>query len=297
VEILSRRLLLIANPAARRAPRLLRRARAAFDAAKVGYEVLLTERPGHAAELAAMARGRYDAVFTLGGDGTAMEVVGALANTGVPVGILPGGTGNLVARSLGVPLRLDRAVPALLDGDVARVDLGLVNGVRRFAFTVGVGVDARMISETPPALKRRFGIAAYVVSAGKAVFQGRSFAVRVSADGEWVERRAVAVMVANFGSVLDELFTLGPGIRQDDGRLDLCVFSPGSLFDAVRLAWRLVRKDFRPHPQLLYRAGREFRIECTPEQIVQADGEVLGVTPFDVRVEPLAAVLLVPRES
>lgn len=226
-----------------------------------------------------------------------MEVIGALAGTGVPVGILPGGTGNLVARSLGIPLALDNAVPALIRGDVARVDLGVVNGSRRFAFTAGVGIDARMIHETRPELKRRFGIVAYLVSAVKAVVQRRNFAVRVTADGEVIERPAVALMVANFGAVLNELIVLGPGIRQDDGRLDLCVFSPGSFRDAVRLAWRLFRKDFRPHPQLLYRAGREFRIECTPHQIVQADGEVLGVTPFDVRVEPLAATLLVPRAA
>lgn len=295
MEILTGPVLLIANPAARRVDRLLRVARAAFDRAGVAHDVALTERTGHAAELALARQAGYHALFTLGGDGTAMEVVGALANSGVPVGILPGGTGNLVARSLGIPLALDRAVPALLHGDRARVDLGVVNGSRRFAFTVGVGIDARMIHETPPELKRRFGIAAYVASAVRAVVQRQSFAVRVTVDGEVVERRAVAVMVANFGAVLNELIVLGPGIRQDDGRLDLCVFSPGTFIDAGRLAWRLFRKDFRPHPQLLYRAGREFRIECTPHQIVQADGEVLGETPFEVRVEPLAATLLVPR--
>jgi diacylglycerol kinase family enzyme len=202
-----------------------------------------------------------------------------------------------VARSLGIPLRIGSAVPALLRGDVARVDLGVVNGARRFAFTVGVGVDARMIHETPPELKRRFGIAAYTIVAARAAVQRRAFTVAVSVDGERIERTAAAVMVANFGSVLNQLLVLGPGIRHDDGRLDLCVFSPGSFADAARLAWRLLRKDFRPHPQLLYRSGREFRIECSPEQIVQADGEVLGNTPIDVRVEPLAATLLIPRAS
>jgi diacylglycerol kinase family enzyme len=75
----------------------------------------------------------------------------------------------------------------------------------------------------------------------------------------------------------------------------LCVFSPSTLADALRIMWRLVRKDFRPDPCMLYRPGRHFRVETTPPRVVQADGEVLGLTPFEVVVEPLAALLLVPR--
>ncbi len=153
-----------------------------------------------------------------------------------------------------------------------------------------------MIHETPPALKRRFGISAYMVSAARAVFRRRTFDARVVVDGTAIERPGtVALIVANFGSVLDDLLVLGPDIRQDDGRLDLCVFSPEGFLDAALLASRLLRKDFRPHPRLLYLPGREFRIECSPPQLIQADGEVLGSTPFTVRVDPLAATLLVPR--
>ena len=102
-------------------------------------------------------------------------------------------------------------------------------------------------------------------------------------------------MVANFGAVLNDLIRLGPGIRQDDGKLDLCVFSPGTAGDAARVAWKLLWKDFREDPCMLYRAGRHFRIETDPPRTVQADGELLGSTPFEVAVEPLAAQLLVPR--
>ena len=104
-------------------------------------------------------------------------------------------------------------------------------------------------------------------------------------------------MMANFGAVLNDLIRLGPGIRQDDGKLDLCVFSPGTARDAARVAWKLLRKDFRADPCMLYRAGRHFRIETDPPRPVQADGELLGATPFEVTVEPLAAQLLVPRTS
>lgn len=293
MELLTGPVLLIANPAARRAGHLRAAATRAFREAGVACDEVLTESPGHAGELARRMVTGYAAVFTLGGDGTAMEVVDALAHSGVPVGILPGGTGNLVARALGTPLRIERAVPALLGGARRAIDLGLLASGRHFAFSVGVGIDARMIAETSPALKRRIGVAAYAITATRAALWRRPFHVRATVDGQTVERQAAAVMLANFGTVLSGLLVLGPEIRCDDGVLDLCIFAPARAADAVRVSWRLLRRRFGEDASVAYRAGRTFRIECDPPQLHQADGEVLGMTPFDARVDPGAATVLV----
>ena len=292
-----RRVLLVANPASRRGAKL--RAAALGELARSGVhcDAVLTERPGHAAEVCRERGGDYDAVFTLGGDGTAMEVVGALANTGKPIGVLPGGTGNLIARALGTPLVMRRAVRALLGGDVRLVDLGILDDGRRFAFAAGVGIDSQMIEHTSPWLKRRIGVGAYVLAAAGAIFRRDNVHVRATVDGELIERDAAAVMLTNFGAVLNDRLSLGPGIRQDDGKLDLCVFSPGGLTDAIRILWRLSRKDFRNDPCMLFRAGTVFRIETDPPCQAQADGDLLGPTPFGARVEPHAATLLVPRRK
>ena len=226
-----------------------------------------------------------------------MEVVGALAGTGRPIGILPGGTGNLVARSIGVPLDVKRAVGALVRGTIADIDLGRLDSGRCFAFAAGVGIDATMIETTPAALKRRLGVFAYVLSASRAVMKRDRFQVRISVDGEVIEREASAVMIANFGAVLNDRLLLGPGIRQDDGLLDLCVFSPRTYADAFRVVWRLWRRDFRTDARVLYRAGRHFHVLAIPPRIAQADGELLGLTPFEVRVEPRAARLIVPTRG
>jgi len=295
-----RRALLVVNPAARNAARREAAAVRAFTELGVEVEVARTRRAGDAAELATalVAGGALDAVFTLGGDGTAMEVVGALAGGDTPVGILPGGTGNLIARTLGTPLGVASAVRALVRGERARVDLGLVQRAggtpRHFAFAAGVGIDARMIEETPARLKRRLGVLAYVLSAARAILAGERFRVRVVIDGEEIVRDAAAVMIVNFGAVLGDLFRFGPGIRHDDGLLDLCLFTPHSAADAVRVLWRLARKDFRDDASLVYRAGREFLVEPATPSVAQADGELLGQTPITVRVVPLAATLLVP---
>jgi diacylglycerol kinase (ATP) len=295
MELLKGPFLLVANPAARRARSRLAVAARALGARGARVDIATTERPGHAAEIAAARAANYQAVFTLGGDGTAMEVVGALAGRGIPIGILPGGTGNLVARALGIPIATRRAAAALLKGEIADVDLGRLSSGRCFAFSCGVGVDARMIRDTPPIWKRRLGILAYAFVAVRASLRNVTFRVRATVDGELVERDATAVMVANFGAVLSDLIVLGPGIARDDGKLDLCVFSPAGVWEALGIAWRLLRKDFRPHPAIAYRSGTRFRIECHPPQDAQADGELVGMTPVEIEVHPRAARLLLPR--
>jgi diacylglycerol kinase (ATP) len=240
--VLTPRFLLLSNPPSRPGARLEGVARAALRSEGAECDLVRTERAGHAAEIAA-ARGRdFDLVFTLGGDGTAMEAAGALAGTGIPIGVLAGGTGNLLGRALGIPRRVERAVPALLHGDVRKIDLGVVLG-RRFAVAAGVGIDAAMVEETPNWMKRRLGVLAYTLIASKAALRGvvfrRFFTARIEVDGEVVERHASAVLFANFGAILENRISFGPDIAVDDGLLDCCVFSPRNLRDALRIMWRV----------------------------------------------------------
>lgn len=289
------KVLLIVNPASRRGSRVRDKAVRAFRAAGVDVTVMETEAPGHAGQLAALHGPSYEAVFTLGGDGTAIEVVGALAHVGPPVGILPGGTGNIVARTLNTPARLERAVNALLAGDEARIDLGILQTGQRFAIGMGVGLDASMIENAPGPLKRRIGFFAYVLGALKAFAKLEKFTVSLTVDGETKVMRASAVLIANFGAVLSDLISFGDGIQRDDGVLNACVYSPGNVLDAVRILYKMTRKRFTPDPCIYYSSGSTFIIETDPPRIGQADGELIGVGPFVVTVEPLAGRVLVPK--
>jgi diacylglycerol kinase (ATP) len=296
--VLTPRILLITNPASRRGASLEAAAVRAFEAAGTGCDVCRTERAGHAGEIASERGRNYDMVFTLGGDGTAMEVAGALAWSRIPIGVLAGGTGNLLGRALGIPRSVRKAVPMLLNGGVRQIDLGVVHG-HRFAIAAGVGIDAAMVQETPRWMKRRLGVLAYTLmatrAAMRAVLRRQFFHVRVETGGEVIERRAAAVMFANFGAVLDDRISFGPDIVVDDGILDCCIFSPANLGDAMRIMWRVTQRDFRSDPAILYKKGTHFRVTTDPVLILQADGELLGPTPAEVTVEPLAAHLLVPR--
>lgn len=291
------RVLLIVNPGSRRAARLQHKAIKAFERARVECDVMATEAPGHATTLAKTHAHKYSAVFTLGGDGTVMEVLSALAHQGTPVGVLAGGTANVVARTLGIPLNPLRAVPRLLSGDQARLDLGRLGDGRRFAIGVGVGLDATMIAEAPARLKKRFGFMAYVIGGYKAVLRNQKFMLRLTVDGHQYERFASAVLIANFGAVLSNLIAFGDGILHDDGLLTACVFSPANLWDALRILWRMIRKDFRDDHCLFYKSGRDFRVETFPSMPAQADGELLHGTPLAVSVDPLAGTVLIPKHN
>lgn len=290
-----RRALLIVNPGARRAVKARVAAVRAFEQQRVACDVVITEAPGHATELARARARDYDVVFTLGGDGTAMEVITALADEGPPVGILPGGTGNLLVRSLGMPLSVARSVTALLNGREARIDLGRLQDGRHFAIGLGVGLDEAMIAGASPLMKKRIGIFAYVWSATKAGLRLRHFRVRLTVDGKLYERTAAFVLIANLGSVLGGLIQFGDGIFRDDGLLHACIYSPENLWDAARLFTKMLRGTVQSDRSSFYVSGREFRLETEPPRRAQADGELLDMTPLEITVRPQAARILIPE--
>ncbi len=283
------------NPKSRRGFKRRAVALRAFAKAGVAVHEVVTEHPGHARDLLVARTEPWDAVFVLGGDGSVMEVVGALAHSGIPVGVLPGGTGNLVAGVLGVPLGIGKAVERLLAGEPCPFDLGKLPDGRFFAFAAGVGVDVAMVERTSHGRKRTLGMVSYAITAARAAFGREHVHVTIDVDGRRIDAKAVLAMVANAGSFLGGRFKIGPDVKPDDGELDLCLFMPERTRDLFALLWRLLRKDFRPHPMMTFARGRVFRISSEPPVPVQADGDIIGRTPIEIRVAPRAAVFLKPR--
>lgn len=290
------RVLLVVNPASRRGGALAERARRAVLRTGATCDMVMTERGGHAAELVRNGASGADVVLTLGGDGTAMEVVGALAGVGTPVGLLAGGTGNQVVRALGIPLRVEHAVAATLGGVERAIDLGRLDTGRHFALAMGIGPDVAMIAETSPGAKRRFGTAAYAVNAVRAIRRLERFAVRVRVDERTIEREVTAVMIANLPGVENGRVTFGPDIRPDDGLLDVCLYDWRSVRDAIRTFWRAGTGGIGGDPSSTFFRGRAISVETCPLRDAEADGELIGSVPVRAVVVPLAARLLVPRQ-
>ncbi len=175
------------------------------------------EDPGRGQAKSAVSAG-VDLVLACGGDGTVTACAEGVTDTGVPLAIIPMGTGNLLARNIGLPLGLDEALAVALGGVQEPIDAGRVNGTL-FVVMAGLGLDARMLSDASEPLKKRLGWLAYAISAVRHLGD-RPMRVTVSAEGGRRRRmRASALIVGNVGWLRGGLPLL-PDARPDDGMLD-----------------------------------------------------------------------------
>ena len=267
-------------------------------------EVLATGGPGHARELAeyGVASG-VDVIAVFGGDGTTMQAAAALVGTNVQLGVIPGGTGNLLAGNLRVPASPARAARALLTAEPRSFDLGRMerdSGMHYFAVACGAGYDARVMAATMSEHKRRWGMAAYVATSLRLIGDIRSTLHHITVDGVKFEAHASMVLVANCGEVIPPFVRLGPGISPEDGLLDVIVMRADSFSQSLRAVWDLLRVapgapgegTFVGHAR-----GRQIRVVSEDVQPVQLDGEPGGETPFTVTVVPRAIRILVPTRT
>ncbi len=294
------RALLITNPAAARtAPGAVDAVVATLRSAGWRTEVLATGGPGDAGRLAryAVTEG-MDVCAVFGGDGTTMQAAAALVGTDVALGLIPGGTGNLLAGNLRVPANPQRAAQALVAGRRRRFDLGLCerdDGTRDyFAVACGAGMDALVMGGTPSRLKHRWGMLAYVATTLRLIGDIRSTDHLITVDGVEYEAHAAMVLVANCGEIIPPLVKLRTGISPEDGLLDVVVMRANSIGESLRAIWDLLREGHGGDAFVGYARGREIRVETHPVQPVQLDGDPGGTTPFTARAVPGAITILAP---
>ena len=297
------RALLITNPAAARTePLAVGSVMSALRARGWQAEVLATGGPGDARRLAdyGVEQG-VDVVAVFGGDGTTMQAAAALVGTEVALGVIPGGTGNLLAGNLRIPPAPARAAEVLVRGRARRLDLGRMSregATQYFAVACGAGMDARVMAGTPSEQKRRWGMAAYVATTLRLLAQVRSTPYHVTVDGMDYDATAALILVANCGEVIPPFIRLKSGIRPDDGLLDVIALRADSFSQSVRAVWDLLREPAvsgGPDAFVGYARGQEITI-ASPEgaEPVQLDGESAGETPFTATVVPNAIRIMVP---
>lgn len=258
-----------------------------------------------------------DVVVAAGGDGTVRAVAEALRGTGTSLGLLPSGTGNLLARNLDLTLSdAERALRVAFTGDDRAIDVALARLRREdgeteehaFVVMAGMGLDARMLSETDDDLKAKAGWLAYVHAISKVLRDPNElkFALRLD-DGEARRVRAHTVIVGNCGSLPAGILLL-PDAAVDDGVLDVVVLRPGSLLGWLqaisrviwdngvlrRLPWRKNAPE-RPSRALVYSTARTLDLRLTEPHEVELDGDAFGTAvALRVSVEPGALQVKVP---
>jgi YegS/Rv2252/BmrU family lipid kinase len=216
-----------------------------------------------------------DLLLASGGDGTITACAAAVVGSGIPLAVLPAGTGNLLARNLGLPLELDEALLVALTGTNRRLDVGCANG-RAFLVMAGLGFDARIMDGASEPLKKRMGWAAYVLS-GLRHLQDRPVRVTLRADSARpLRRRASAVIIGNVGSLQGGVPLL-PDANPGDGLLDAVVLTARGLTAWLALAAHVLTRQ-RATSRLARVTFRELRVDVGRSQPWQIDGEVIGRT-------------------
>lgn len=255
-----------------------------------------------------------DLVCALGGDGTVRAVAQELVGTGVAMGLLPGGTGNLLARNLGLPIdSLAEAAAAAFSGQDRTIDVGWLvvdpvesqragdlrtgaDNVHCFTVMAGVGFDAEIMNGAPEGVKDKAGWAAYVASGGTHL-NDDPFALDLVVDGRTVVAgQARTVVVGNCGELTGGMVLL-PDAEVDDGRLDVATVRPESLTEWIGVASRVLA-DRGDGPSLQRDRGRDLTVRVDPPQLCEVDGDVLteaGRLRF--AVQPACLVVRVGRDS
>ncbi len=230
------------------------------------------------------------AIVAAGGDGTILDVINR--HPDVPVGILPLGTENLLARYFGIPRDAAGAARVVAEGCIQSLDLGFV-GQRRFAIMASCGFDADVIHRLHAARTGNIRYAHYVQPIWGSLRTYAHPEIRVFADDAEEPVAGRMVVVANLAAYA---FRLGvvPTARGDDGLLDVRVFQRGSAVQMLRYVWQVYRGRHELLPDVVALRAQRVRIESSSPIPIQIDGDPAGLTPAEITVQPAAARIFVP---
>jgi YegS/Rv2252/BmrU family lipid kinase len=253
------------------------------------------EDPGRSmAESAAISGAEM--VIVCGGDGTVRTVCAELAGTGISVGIIPAGTGNLLARNLGIPLYFQAAIDVALQGQDRAIDIVKVTGDgipddQHFMVMAGMGFDAAIMEGANEQIKAKVGWLAYVVSGVRNIMFP---AVRVEIsvdDGDWTRHRARTIVIGNVGHLQGGMPLL-PDAAIDDGVLDVVLLHPSRFLSWIPLAVRVLSRGRRTDDLVNRMTGQTVSVRCHSDTPRQLDGDPIGAGR-ELRAECVHGRLLV----
>lgn len=286
----------IINPSSGKEEPILYFINKAFAESKIDWDISVTKKNLGAGEIARKLVGKTNLVAVYGGDGCVTEVAAVLMGTELPLVIIPGGTANVMARELGIPLETEAALALLQKGKfrIKAVDMGLVNG-RPFLLRVNLGIMADMVIEANRALKDQIGQLAYGVTAVKTVAAAEAISYHLKIDGQKVETSGVALTVTNSGHMGIKNMALQPGISITDGRLDVILLKDNDLASVFKAAGSALLQ--KGTDVIEHWACKEVIIRLDRKQAFIRDDEQQTAKKLKIEVLPAAIRILIPTQT
>jgi YegS/Rv2252/BmrU family lipid kinase len=286
----ARRAVLLVNPGARRGNEQLDAVMARLRAG--GMDVAEDRLDGPEAVERSVRAGPVDCVVICGGDGSLCRAAPGFIATGTTLGILPMGTANDLARTLGIPDDLEAAADVIRAGNRRRIDVGSVNG-KPFFNVASIGLSTELAQQLSPDLKRRWGRLGYALAALRALTRARRFAVSITENGTTKRTHTMQVAVGNGrfyggGSVVAERATI------DDGHLDLYSLEMRTVWKLLFMVKSFRSGELKTWSEVRTARGTEVEIRTRRPRKVNADGELISETPAIFRVHPGAVEVLAP---
>lgn len=264
---------------------------------KVDFSVSRTEYPRHAVELAkaAIAAG-HRIIVAVGGDGTMGEVASALMkHSEISFGMFPFGTGNDIARALPLPTDPAGAVDNLLSGNVCSIDMGLANG-RPFVNVGGFGFDVDVLVNTQRYKKNRGGMIPYLRGLLASMFHLRTVRAHITIDDDEFDSELLLAAVGN-GKSYGGGMPITPRAVANDGYFDVCLIQKVSLPVFITMLPLFLKGKHLGKKPVRYFRARKLRFECSPDCLIQLDGEIMRGTPVNFELVPSALRVICPAPA
>ncbi len=255
-------------------------------------DVVRPENPGALPDAIRQRGGQFDRIVLAGGDGTINLALDALREIDMPVGILPLGTANDLARSLDIPLALDGAVDVILAGNLRRIDVGCVNNVS-FINAIGIGMGPEMTHEMDSESKSHLGVLAYVKGMVQVLKRQHVFHARITSEGRSSEGEYVQITIAN-GIHYGGGMTIAADAGLNDGQLDVLLVPKQSNWSLLGNTFQFRSGYTRVGDSLKHWRCPEISLETDATMEVTVDGEFLTDTPIECRVIPSCLSIYAP---
>jgi YegS/Rv2252/BmrU family lipid kinase len=262
----------------------------------LGFDLIeeSTKDPKHLCSIILRYQHQVDLVIVGGGDGTLNAAVDAIVDTKLPLGILPLGTANDLARTLGIPNSLTEACQIIAAGNLRRIDLGWVNG-KHFFNVASLGLSVKITQRLTKEAKRRWGVFAYVATAIQVIWESRPFTAKIRTQEQSIDVKTIQIAVGN-GRYYGGGMAVVHDATIDDQRLDLYSLEIKHWWQIIFIlpAMRQGRHIHWPGVRAL--SGKEFTVDTPKHRPINTDGEITTYTPAVFRVIPEAIAVLVPSE-